>query len=188
MSFLGINFRRKTELPPIDVADRTNNESDVIETIAMLDLPPDSFVVAGSSAMTLLGLDRCAHDVDLVINQDYLDRLKAIVELQGHTLVTEVPSSKSNFLHFKADTRPLPSDLFAYSPHYPIRNFDDLRRSRTVQDSHGFTVESPSELLYYKQYFSGFREDENGIDRRKKLAQDMYDIFLLEQYISTRTE
>lgn len=181
MAKLGFHRRPKAQSSEINPDIRINNASDVLETIEHLEIPHDMLIVFGSSALALLGLDRQAHDVDLILHPDIINTLSDTQHLPNQTPVTEVPSRSTSFRHFKADTLPLPGDFTSYSSSYLARTFEEARQRRTVQGPNGLVLMSPGELLRAKK--DPVQVADTAEKRRLKIAQNKYDAILLEQYI-----
>lgn len=182
MSFFGKHRRQNPQVLEIDPAVTINNQNDVLATIDSLGLPREKIIVVGSAALTLIGLDRYANDVDLVAHPDILQTLESTHRLPSGMAVRG-NRKRSNFIQFQAATEPLPTELFSPQQTLTGSSFEDAFQF-TVQGPDGLKLASPSELLSKKQ--TSVRILDNEQDRRKKHTQDIYDTTLLVNYLQNR--
>ncbi len=130
-----IFYRRRTEPTAeitLDNYTKTNNRSDVLDTIESLEIPRDRLIVVGSGVLALLGLDRRAHDLDVILDPEYLDSLHATSQLPSGLAVSEATFSRPERLHFNADTQPLPSELFSHRTALTRQSFNDFMNDNSV--------------------------------------------------------
>lgn len=184
MAKLGFHKHPKSRLSEISPDIRINNARDVLDTIDHLEIPHDMLIVFGSSALSLLGLERQAHDVDLILHPDIIDSLSDTGRLPNQTPVVEIPSRDISFRHFQANSIPLSGDFTSYKPSYRAKTFEEARERRTIQGPNELALMSPGDMLRDKM--DPVQIADTPEERRLKLAKKQYDAVLLERYIRSR--
>lgn len=181
MSLFRKNNSRHDKLPPIDDSLKQNNRQEVLETIGNLNLSRQQFIVVGSAALTLLDLERQAHDVDLVVHEAIFTDPARLTS--GLTVVDAAPS-RPELPHWKVGSAPLPSELMSRGDALGViygqsQGFEDyIKQNPPHITADGIPIEDPKKIFYKK--LETFRTGEN---RLEKLAQDRYDAELLRQYL-----
>lgn len=177
-------FFRKSRgdvFPPLDTSLTRNNLDEVHATIDHLGIPKEQFVVVGSAALTLLELDRRAHDLDLVVHEDIL--ADAAEHLPDDITATLAPSSRPGLPHLHVTTQPLPSELLPCRDgldiiHHSDIGFDEyIKRTPPLTTPDGIQIIKPFTLLHHKQ------QKRISEDRLQKTMQDHYDVALLEHHL-----
>lgn len=179
MSFLKRRAKTNTELPSLDPSTFVNNRNEVFTTIEHLEIPRDRLVIVGSAVLTLLGLPRRAHDIDLLLHPDDLRDAHLSGALPNGIAVVPVPSSRLEQLHLQAATTPLPSELLSHQTPMDRGSFDDFIQFRTIAGPGKLRLQQPGALRTKKA--QSIRIDTGSGDHHVKRAQDRYDTHLLDE-------
>lgn len=166
-----------TELPSIDEQTRVNNKDQVEKTIESLGISRERLIITGSSILALLELERHAHDVDIILHPEELDKILQSGKLPNNVAAQQLYFSRPERLHFAAETSPLPSELFSHKTALSNLDFDTFLSSSAAKTPDGYLIVHPSVLLATKR-----KPTRIGTDRAIKLAQDRYDTKQLEQF------
>lgn len=169
------------ELPSLDPSTYNNNQQDVLETIDTLEIPRERLIVVGSGVLTLLGLSRRAHDVDIILHPDDLRRAHTNESLPNGIAVTYTPSLRPGQLHLTADTSPLPVEFLSHESPLDKSRFKDFIETRTIISPSGVRVLSPTELQRRKEKSIRVSTTVPG-EHLVKIAQDRRDAQLLSDW------
>lgn len=173
--------RNHKSQPVLDESLFINNRQQVLETLQALNLPPEKLVITGSAAITLLGLERHAHDLDILAHPSILDKLEESGAISGFD-ATKAEFSRPSKPHFAVMSSPLPSELFGHRRFLdnPNSSFENFLENQAVQTPDGLFITQPHRLLQTKHSQSRIGSEP---ERSRKMAQDAYDVALLAKYI-----
>lgn len=182
--FFSRNRRNTEALPSLEEELAVNNTPQILETLDKLRLPPEKLVITGSAAITLLGLERRANDLDIVAHPSVLQELEETGALNTMQ-ATKAEFSRPGRLHFAAASSPLASELFGHKEGAAkLLEFDDFLEHHASRTPDGIFITTPQDLLSAKRN----RRIGNSRDPKhaRKLAQDLYDTDILREYLQSQ--